>query len=153
MMREVSGDVMGMVLRWRSTLDVDMAAVSLRGSGKTNMCYEALGFPTIRKIMEYPENPVMDNDPKSPHRGTGRTTKQIEEAIRIAQSGTPVLYVCVGMLQAMKILSDVDVPGIKVASPRNDELMRTLCRGRTGVIIVDHACPDSYHEIARELTR
>lgn len=99
---------------------------------------------------KYPENPVMDNDPNSPHRGTGRTTRQLDEAKRIAASGTNVLFVCPSMIDALRILQGPSIEGLSVASPHNGSSMQNLCRGRQGIIIVDHACPDSFREIAKQ---
>jgi hypothetical protein len=96
-------------------------------------------------------SPFMDVD--DPLRGTGRTTQQLEEARRVAKSGTEVLFVCPTMHSALTILAAESINNLKFASPHSDDAMRNLVRGRSGIVIVDHACPESFHEIAREISK
>jgi hypothetical protein len=101
----------------------------------------------------YPESPVMDNAPDSPHRGTGRTTKQLQEAMVIADRGTTVLYICPTFKEAVAWMGRRIGENISFAFRHTDAGMRNLCRGRYGIVIVDHACPDSFREIAKEFMR
>lgn len=71
-----------------------------------------------------------------PFRGTGRSTRQLEEALAIAVTGKRVLFVCVNHVQAIEIQRGLPGSVLHFCVPRR---AGDFLRSRIDVIVIDHA--------------
>ncbi len=86
---------------------------------------------------------VFDRDPKSIHRGTGRTSAQISEVERRCQAGEPVLYVT-----CYRERSPLPRGAIIESSPQR--LAYRLCGLSVRNVMLDHAAPRAFAEALQD---